>query len=76
MSDINKVVIFEIRVMRHMETDNNCHNFAGCHSATTLTFLGAVFEQLFLPLGDKYFTKVNLSTSQNNSTNLFMPVPF
>jgi hypothetical protein len=51
-------VVFEISVMRHMETDNNCHHFAGCHSATTLTFLGAVFEQLFLPLGDKYVAKI------------------
>jgi len=58
MSDINKGVVFEISVMRHMETDNNCHHFAGCHSATTSTFLGAVFEQLFLPLGDKYFAKI------------------
>jgi hypothetical protein len=50
-----------------METDNNCHPFAGCHSAATLTFLGAVFEQLFLPLGDKYVAKITDIAKQLNS---------
>jgi hypothetical protein len=44
------------------------------HSTTTLMFFGAVFEQLFLPLGDKYFAKINYIA--NNPTILFMRVAF
>jgi hypothetical protein len=57
-----------------MKTHHNCHDFTGRHSTTTLMFFGAVFEQLFLPLGINTLQKS--STSQNISTNLFMPVPF
>jgi hypothetical protein len=41
-----------------------------------LTFLRAVFEQLFTPLRNKYFAKIIDITKQLNSTNLLMPVPF
>jgi hypothetical protein len=33
-------------------------------------------QLLFTPLMDKYFAKIIDITSQNNSTNLLMPVPF
>ena len=56
--NVNSVIVFEMSVMRNMKTHNNCHNFVKHYLATTLTFFGTVFEQLFLPLGDNYFAKI------------------
>jgi hypothetical protein len=64
-----------------MKTDDNRHNFTGCHLPFSLTFSRTVFEQLFTPLSNKYFAKIinitkQLNSTQLNSTNLLMPVPF
>jgi hypothetical protein len=59
-----------------MKTDDNRHNFTGGHLPFSLTFSRPVFEQLFMPLRDKYFAKIIDITKKLNSTNLLMPVPF
>jgi hypothetical protein len=63
-----------------MKTDDNRHNLTGGHLPFSLpfslTFSRPVFEQLFMPLRDKYFAKIIDITKKLNSTNLLMPVPF